>query len=128
MADVNRTNRPLSPHLSVYRLPLTARMSILHRITGIGLGLAGVLIVWWFLAAASSPGYFGFVDGLMTSWIGTLVMIVALAGFWYHFFTGIRHLVWDTGTGFEIGGLKNSGYAVMAAAAVMTVITLIIAF
>ncbi|MFO1209874.1 MAG: succinate dehydrogenase, cytochrome b556 subunit [Amaricoccus sp.] len=127
MADVNRGNRPLSPHLQIYRLPLTARMSIFHRFTGIGLGLSGVLIVWWFLAAASSPGYFGMVDGLLTSWIGTLVMLVSLGAFWYHFFNGIRHLVWDTGTALEIGGLRNAGYAVMAAAAIMTVITLIVA-
>src|SRR6476619_3005558 len=125
MADVNRANRPLSPHLQIYRLPLTARMSIFHRFTGIGLGLTGVLIVWWFLAAASSPGYFDFVDGLLTSWIGTLVMLVALGALWYHFFNGIRHLVWDTGAAREISGLRNAGIAVMAAAAVMTVITLI---
>ena len=127
MAEVTRRSRPLSPHLTAYRLPLTARMSIFHRFTGIGLGLTGVLIVWWFLAAASSPGYFDFVDGLLTSWIGTLVMLVALGALWYHFFNGIRHLVWDTGNALEIGGLRNAGYAVMAAAAVMTVITLIVA-
>ena len=127
MADVTRGSRPLSPHLTIYKLPLTARMSIFHRFTGLGLGATGVLIVWWFLAAASSPGYFGLVDGLLTSWIGTLVMLVALAAFWYHFFNGIRHLVWDTGAALEIGGLRNAGIAVMAAAAVMTVITLIVA-
>jgi succinate dehydrogenase / fumarate reductase cytochrome b subunit len=127
MADVNRGNRPLSPHLTAYRLPLTARMSIFHRFTGLGLGATGVLVVWWFLAAASSPGYFAAVDGLLTSWIGTLVMLVSLGAFWYHFFTGVRHLIWDTGTGLEVGGLRNSGLTVMAAAAVMTVITLFVA-
>jgi succinate dehydrogenase / fumarate reductase cytochrome b subunit len=127
MAEVNPKSRPLSPHLSVYKLPLTARMSVLHRFTGLGLGAAGVLIVWWFLAAASSPGYFGLVDGLLTSWIGTLVMLVSLAAFWYHFFNGIRHLVWDTGAGFEVAGLRNMGLTVLAAAAVMTVVTLLVA-
>jgi succinate dehydrogenase / fumarate reductase cytochrome b subunit len=127
MAEVKQRSRPLSPHLTAYRLPLTARMSIMHRFTGLGLGAAGVLVVWWFLAAASSPGYFGLVDGLLTSWIGTLVMLLALAAFWYHFFNGIRHLVWDTGAGYEVSGLRNSGLTVLAAAAVMTVITLFVA-
>jgi succinate dehydrogenase / fumarate reductase, cytochrome b subunit len=128
MAEVTPRSRPISPHLQIYRLPLTARMSIFHRFTGIGLGLAGILLVWWFLAAASSPEYFAFADGMLTSWIGTLVMLVSLAALWYHFFNGIRHLIWDTGEGLEIGSLHNSGLAVLAAAGVMTVITLIVAF
>ena len=127
MAEVTPRSRPISPHLQIYRLPLTARMSIFHRFTGIGLGLAGILLVWWFLAAASSPEYFAFADGLLTSWIGTLVMLVSLGAFWYHFFNGIRHLVWDTGAGFEVAGLRNMGLTVLAAAAVMTVITLLVA-
>jgi succinate dehydrogenase / fumarate reductase cytochrome b subunit len=127
MAGIERGSRPLSPHLTAYKLPLTAWMSIFHRFTGLGLGATGVLIVWWFLAAASSPGYFEVVDGLLTSWLGTLVMLVALGAFWYHFFNGIRHLVWDTGTGFEVAGLKNAGLTVLAAAAVMSVITLLVA-
>ena len=127
MADVNRGNRPLSPHLSIYKLPLSAQMSILHRITGVGLGLSGVLVVWWFLAAASTPHAFGVVDGILTSWIGGLVLIVSLASLWYHFFSGLRHLVWDTGEGLRVEGLKKSGTAVIAAAAVMTVVTLIVA-
>ena len=87
-----------------------------------------MLVVWWFLAAASSPGYFDFVDGLLTSWIGTLVLFVSLAALWYHFFNGIRHLVWDTGAGFETSTRSSaSGIAVLVAAAVMTVVTLVIA-
>ena len=127
MAEVNQKKRPLSPHLTIYNLPLTARMSIFHRFTGLGLGASGVLVVWWFLAAASSPGYFGAVDGLLTSWVGTLVMLLGLGAFWYHFFNGIRHLVWDTGAGLEVAGLRNMGLTVIAAAAVMTVITLLVA-
>jgi succinate dehydrogenase / fumarate reductase cytochrome b subunit len=127
MAEVKRRERPLSPHLSIYKLQLTAKMSVLHRATGLALGATGVLVVWWFLAAASSPGYFGLVDGLLTSWIGTLVMLLALASFWYHLCNGIRHLVWDTGAGFEVKGLDNAGKTVLAAAAVMTVITVFVA-
>ena len=126
MADVNRGNRPLSPHLTVYRRTLTMMMSIIHRVTGCGLALGGVLVVWWLHAASRGPESFAFVDGLITSWIGGLVMVGLLACLWFHFFNGIRHLIWDTGAGFEVSGLQRQGLAVIAAAAVMTVITLIV--
>lgn len=128
MADVNRGNRPLSPHLTIYKLPLSGSMSIMHRITGVGLGLTALLVVWWFLALSAGPGSFGFADGLITSWIGGLVMIVSLGALWYHFFTGLRHLVWDSGIGFDRAQVNRSGIWVLAAAGVMTVITLIAAF
>jgi succinate dehydrogenase cytochrome b subunit len=127
MADVNRGNRPLSPHLTIYRPQLNSAMSIFHRLTGLGLGLAGVLVVWWFLAAAAGPGYFAFVDGLLTSWLGGLILILALAALWYHFLNGIRHLVWDTGAAFELDQVHKGGLAVLAGTAIMTVITFIVA-
>ena len=129
MADVNRGNRPLSPFMigPIYRPQINSIMSICHRITGLGLALTGVLVVWWFMAAATGPGYFTFVDGLLTSWIGTLVMFVSLAALWYHFFAGIRHLVWDAGEGLEKSQIRPSGIAVLVAAGVMTLLTLVIA-
>ena len=127
MAHVTGRTRPISPHLTVYRRSLSMMMSITHRIPGLGLAGSGILVVWWFLAAATSPEYFRFADWVLTSWIGTLVMLLSLASLWYHFFSGVRHLVWDTGTGLEISGLRNSGTAVIVAAAVMTVVTVVIA-
>jgi succinate dehydrogenase / fumarate reductase cytochrome b subunit len=129
MAEVNRGNRPLSPFMlgPIYRPQINSVMSICHRITGVGLALTAMLIVWWFLAAATGPGYFDFVDWLLTSWIGTLVMVVSLAALWYHFFTGVRHLVWDAGVGLEKSQIQPTGIAVLVAAAVMTVLTLAIA-
>lgn len=126
MADVNRGNRPLSPHLWIYRWPLTMMMSIAHRITGVGVGFGGILIVWWFLSAARGPDRFAFADWLLTSWLGGLVMIGCLAALWYHFFNGIRHLIWDTGAGFEIDKLQAQGIAVLVATGVMTVVTLVV--
>ena len=128
MADVNRGNRPLSPHLTIYRWQLNSAMSIFHRITGVGLALTAILVVWWFLAAGAGPESFATVDGLLTSWIGGLVLIVSLAAFWYHAFNGLRHLIWDTGAWFDLDLVHKTGIGIIAAAGVMTVITLIVAF
>ena len=126
MADVNRGHRPLSPHMTVYRLPLTAKLSILHRITGVGMVLAAVLIVWWFVAAVYSPGYFATADWLLTSWLGTLVMVGSLWALWYHFCNGIRHLVWDAGYAFNLATTERNNWIVLGASVVLTVLTLII--
>lgn len=127
MADANRGNRPLSPHLSIYRPQLNSAMSIFHRVTGIALVPGGVLLVWWFLAAAAGPDAFAFADGLITSWLGGLLMLGMAAALWYHFFNGIRHLVWDTGAGLKVEDAMRSGMAALAATGVMTVLTLILA-
>ncbi len=120
MADTGQTNRPLSPHLQIYRPQMNSLMSILHRLTGIGMGLTGILLVWWFLAAATAPSYFAFVDGILTSWIGLLVLLASLWAFWYHFFNGIRHLRWDAGKGFGIGESARSGWRVLVLSVVFT--------
>lgn len=127
MADVNRGNRPLSPHLSIYRLPLTARLSILHRITGAGMVPGAVLVVWWFIAGAYSPEYFAAADWLLTSWLGTLVMVGSLWALWYHFCNGIRHLIWDAGKGFEPATVQRANWIILGGSVVLTVLTLIIA-
>jgi succinate dehydrogenase / fumarate reductase, cytochrome b subunit len=125
MADVTR-GRPLSPHLSIYRRTLTMMMSITHRVTGVGLGVSAVLIVWWFLSAARGPERFAFADWLLTSWVGGLVLIASVLALWYHFFNGIRHLIWDAGAGLEVDKLRGNNIAVLAAAGVMSVVTLFV--
>lgn len=127
MASSSGGGRPLSPHLTIYKLPLAANLSILHRASGCFMALSMALIVWWFLAAATGPEYFAFVDGLMTSWIGFLVMLGSAAAFFYHMCNGIRHLWWDMGNGFGIEQVTQSGIATLAAAAVLTLIVLIVA-
>ncbi len=112
----------------VYRPQITSVLSILHRIAGIGMTLAAVLIVWWFLAASSSAEYFATVDGLITSWIGGLILLGSLVAFWFHFCNGVRHLFWDAGYGFELDTVNKSGTAVLAGTAILTVITLLAAF
>ncbi|MCL4109794.1 UNVERIFIED_CONTAM: hypothetical protein GTU68_018521 [Idotea baltica] len=126
MADVNRGNRPLSPHLSIYRPQLTSMTSIFTRLTGNALLIAALLIVWWFLAAATSPAYFALADGVITSWFGDLVMLGSLWAVWYHFLAGLRHLYWDTGRGFEIKTAEKLGLLVIAGSIVLTVLTVFV--
>lgn len=120
MADLNRGNRPLSPHLQIYRPQLTAVLSIFHRMTGVGLTLGAVLVVWWLMAAATSPGYFAVVDGLLTSWLGYLVLLGMTWALAYHMLNGIRHLVWDTGRGLGLSVARTSGWLVALASVALT--------
>lgn len=124
MADVNRGNRPLSPHLTIYRPQMNSIMSIMHRISGLSMLVAGIMIVWWLLAASTSQTYFQFVDDLVTSWIGGLILLLSTFALWYHFCNGLRHIVWDLGYGFEPEALEKSGYAVLGGAAFLTFVTL----
>lgn len=126
MADVNRGNRPLSPHLQIYRLPLVARISILTRITGVALIGGLVLVVWWFVAGAYSPDYFATADWLLTTWAGYLVLIASLWALWFHFCNGIRHFFFDLGRGLELSSVARSNWFVIAGSVVLTVLTLLI--
>ena len=126
MADVNDSNRPLSPHLQIYRPQLTSITSILTRITGNALIVAAILIVWWLFAAATSEGYFALVDGIVRSWLGKLVMLGSIWAVWYHFLAGLRHLWFDSGRGLDIPTAEKLGWGVIAGSVVLTVITIII--
>lgn len=121
------SNRPLSPHLQVYRLPLTAITSILHRATGVALGVGTLLLVWWLMAAASGGAYFEFVQGIMGSWIGLLILFGFSFALFFHLCNGIRHLFWDAGYGFEIATADMATKAVIAGSAVLTVLAWILA-
>lgn len=123
MADVNRGNRPLSPHLQVYRPQLTSITSILTRITGNALIIGALLVVWWFIAAATSPEYFALANGVITSWFGDLVMLGSVWALWYHSLAGIRHLIWDSGRGLEIETAEKLGWAVIIGSFVLTALT-----
>jgi succinate dehydrogenase / fumarate reductase cytochrome b subunit len=126
MAAVNRGNRPLSPHLSIYRPQLTSMTSILTRIAGNSLLLAALMIVWWFLAAATSPEYFAIADGLITSWFGDLIMVLSLWALWYHSLAGIRHLIWDNAMGLDIETAEKMGLAVIGGSVVLTLLTIVL--
>jgi len=127
MADVNRGNRPLSPHTTIYRWPLNAIMSILHRITGVGMSVSAMLIVWWFLAASTSQSYFATANGFLTSWFGDIILFLSMLAIWYHFTNGIRHLIWDTGSNFGKRRVYRSGITGLAIAVILSAITVYIA-
>lgn len=127
MADAKRADRPLSPHLQVYRPQITSILSIIHRMTGVGLTLGAVLVVWWLLAAATGPGYFATVDGLLTSWVGLLVLLGSSWALAYHLLNGIRHLIWDMGHGYELETVERGGIAVVIGSGVLTVLLWLIA-
>ena len=125
MADVNRGNRPLSPHLSIYRPQLTSMTSILTRITGNAMLISALLIVWWFLTAASGPAYFAIVNGFLTSWFGDLVMFFSVLGLWYHTLAGVRHLIWDNAVMMDIKSAEKLGWACIGGSVLLTLITVI---
>ncbi|QPH52866.1 succinate dehydrogenase, cytochrome b556 subunit [Pontivivens ytuae] len=125
MADVNRGNRPLSPHLTIYKPQLTSVTSILTRITGNALLVASLLIVWWFLALASGPEAFATANGLITSILGDLVMLGSVWALWYHFLAGLRHLYWDTGRGLDLETAYKLGWGVVIGSGVLTILTII---
>jgi succinate dehydrogenase / fumarate reductase cytochrome b subunit len=126
MTDANRTNRPLSPHLQVYRLYHTMLVSGLHRISGFAMTFSAIALVWWFIAAAVSPEYFAFVDGLITSWIGHLALIATLYALCHHFLNGVRHLFWDTGRLFDLEEINKSAWVVLLGAPALTVLVVLI--
>lgn len=98
-ADI-KSNRPLSPHLQVFKLILTMAMSIVHRITGAALYVGTIFVAWWLIAAAAGPAYFDFVNGIYGSFLGRLVLFGFTWALVHHMLGGLRHFVWDLGYGF----------------------------
>ncbi len=126
MAEVKRVERPLSPHLQIYRPQLTSMSSILTRITGNGLIVGTVLAVWWLLAAATSPTDFARANAVATSWFGDLVFTLSAWALWYHYLAGLRHLYFDAGHGLDVPTAEKLGWAVIIGSVVLTVITILI--
>jgi succinate dehydrogenase / fumarate reductase cytochrome b subunit len=118
-----RADRPLSPHLQIYRWYFTMALSIAHRATGIALAVGLVLLTWWLLALAHGPDAFAVVQSVIDSWIGVLVLFVYTFVLFYHMGNGVRHLVWDFGYGFDVDVARRSGIAVLVFAGAMTVVT-----
>lgn len=122
------TNRPLSPHLQVYRPQITSMLSILHRGTGVALAGGLILMLWWLVALASGPEYYNYVMEIAGSIIGRLILLGFSWALFFHLCNGLRHLYWDAGWGFEVETVTRSGYMVLIGATVLTVLAWIAAY
>ncbi len=117
------SNRPLSPHLQVYRPQITSVLSIMHRLTGVVLSLGAVLIAIWLNLLAYDRQMLDAVYAILASGIGRFFLFIWSFTLYYHLCNGIRHLLWDVGKGLRIEQVRTSGRIMLASAAVLTVIT-----
>ena len=119
-------NRPLSPHLTIYRPQLNSVLSILHRITGIALSITLLILIGFFISLIFGEEIFTVFSTYFNSIVGKLIMFFSLCGIWYHFFAGIRHLFWDMGYGFNLKWVELSSYSILALTFIFVVTSLLI--
>ncbi len=124
---MSNPDRPLSPHISIYRWPVTMVSSILHRATGIMMSVGLVLLVAWLTAAASGAASFASLSAALQTLVGKLFLVALSLAFFYHLSNGIRHLVWDAGYGFEKSQATASAWFVLACTAVLAAIFWLVA-
>jgi succinate dehydrogenase / fumarate reductase cytochrome b subunit len=117
------SRRPLSPHLSIYRLTITMALSITHRITGGALYFGTLLVAWWLVAAATSPSWFDTANAVMGSIFGRLVLLGFTWALFMHLVGGIRHLLWDTGVAMEKHVSTQTAWISLIASLVLTALT-----
>jgi len=114
------TNRPLSPHLGIYKWQVSNTLSILHRLTGVFLSLGALALLAWIIGAAIGAETYAAVYALLAGPFGMLLLFGMSASFFYHLGNGIRHLVWDAGYGFDREVARLSGWATFIGAVVVT--------
>lgn len=110
---MSTSNRPLSPHLQVYRWQITMTLSILHRISGVFLSIGSLVLAWWLVSVAVGGEYYVFVNSLLAHPFALLLLFGWSAAFFYHLGNGVRHLLWDIGWGFEIPKTYFTGWSVV---------------
>ncbi|MEO8017203.1 MAG: succinate dehydrogenase, cytochrome b556 subunit [Pseudomonadota bacterium] len=115
--------RPISPHLGVYKFMYTMSLSILHRLTGCAAATGFLLFAWWLMALASGPAAYATAMHALSSPLAKLLLVGFTFSFVFHFCNGIRHLVWDTGRGLERAQARRSGAMVVVAALLLTALT-----
>lgn len=116
-------NRPLSPHLQIYKKQITSVLSITHRLTGIALAFGAFVLAYWLISATYGPEAFHTAQNLLSSWFGKLVLLGLTFSLYFHLGNGIRHLGWDFGMGFELAQVRASGIAVVVFAVALTLLT-----
>ncbi|MCR4377743.1 MAG: succinate dehydrogenase, cytochrome b556 subunit [Rhodospirillales bacterium] len=120
--------RPLSPHLQIYRPQVTSVLSITHRLTGVVLAFAALLLTYWLASAAYGPESFARAQAVLESWFGRLVLFGFTFSLFYHLCNGIRHLGWDLGWGFDLVKLRLTGVLVIIASMGLTVLSWMLAY
>ena len=122
--------RPLSPFMFPvwYRFQITSALSILHRLSGIGLAVGSILLAWWLISVAAGGELFEATHSFLVSPIGIVLLFLWSIAFFYHLCNGVRHLAWDAGYGFEIRTAARSGYAVIVMTALLTVLAWLYVF
>ena len=119
---MSKSDRPLSPHLSIYRWPITMTLSILHRATGVAMSLGLVVLAYWLWTVSSGSADYARFNELTSTLVGKLLLIGWSFAFFYHFANGVRHLVWDTGRGFEKHQANASAWFVLLLSIGMTAV------
>ncbi len=122
-SKVSAHPRPLSPHLGIYRWQLHMAMSILHRMTGVGLALSSPVLAAWLWSVAYSPEMFECITTCLKSLPGQLALFAWTFAFYYHLANGIRHLIWDTGRGYALDTVTRTGIIVIVSALILTAAT-----
>lgn len=125
-SDGRLVERPLSPHLQIYRPQISSGLSILHRITGVALSVGTLLLTWFLLAAARSDAAYATFSVALLSPLGLLAVFGWTIALWYHFLAGLRHLAWDAGFGYELPTMHATGKAVLIGTVLCSVLTLIL--
>ena len=128
MAETPARNRPLSPHLGIYRPMLTMMLSIVHRITGGALYFGTLLLAWWLVAAATGPEAYAVVQDAATSWIGRLVLFGYTWALIHHLLGGLRHFFWDLGSGFDLGTVEWVARLTVVGSIALTALVWVLAY
>ncbi len=117
---MSNNGRPLSPHLSIYRWPITMTMSILHRATGVALSVGFIVLVGWLFDAAMGAETYAAMLSYLDTMVGKLLLMGWSFAFFFHLSNGVRHLVWDSGRGFEKATANASAWFALLLAIVLT--------
>ena len=120
--------RPLSPHLLIYRPQITSALSITHRFAGVALSFGALVLTYWLTSAAYGPEAFARAQSFLGSWFGRLVLFGLTFSLVFHLCNGVRHLAWDVGWGFEMSQLRTTGWLVVAGSLLLTFASWFVAY
>ena len=121
-------SKPLSPHLQVYRWQISMALSIVHRLSGVGLAFGTLLMAYWFISVAAGPAWFADAQWFLGTIVGRIILLGFTAALVFHFLNGVRHLFWDAGLGFELRASRISGWAVVSGSIFITAIIWVCAY